>query len=90
MGGLSDVPDSLIGPVKQRDVRGHILLLARAFPNGPATYFDNDTTIQISQGLSWVASIHRIAGTSSSRKPAVPKVATYRILTQLGEYRGLF
>jgi hypothetical protein len=23
---------------------------------------------------------------SSSRKPAVPKVATYRILTQVGEY----
>ena len=27
---------------------------------------------------------------SSSRKLAVPKVATYRILTQLGEYRGWF
>src|SRR5215216_5190722 len=27
---------------------------------------------------------------SSSRKPAVPKVATYRILTQVGEYRGCF
>jgi hypothetical protein len=27
---------------------------------------------------------------SSSRKPAVPQVATYRILTQLGEYRGWF
>ena len=26
---------------------------------------------------------------SSSRKPAVPKVATYRILTQIGEYLGL-
>ena len=34
--------------------------------------------------------VHRITEKSSSRKPAVPKVATYRILTQLGEYRGWF
>src|SRR5215213_2110917 len=30
--------------------------------------------------------VQRIADKSSSRKPAVPKVATHRILTQLREY----
>src|SRR5215212_6151174 len=33
------------------------------------------------------AFIHQIAERSSSRNPAVPMVATYRILTQVGEYR---
>ena len=33
-----------------------------------------------------VASIRWIAEKSSSRQPAVLKVATYRILTQMGEY----
>jgi hypothetical protein len=34
--------------------------------------------------------MHHFSEKSSSRKPAVPKVATYRILTQLGEYLGLY
>ena len=33
-----------------------------------------------------VASIHRVAEKGSARKPAVPKVATQRILTQQREY----
>ena len=31
------------------------------------------------------SSIHRNAEESSSRKPTIPKVETYRILTQVGE-----
>ena len=34
------------------------------------------------------ASIHLNAEKSSSRKPAVPKVATYRITSHPGEYYG--
>src|SRR5215216_5613495 len=33
--------------------------------------------------------VHQTYEKSSSRKPAVSKVATYRILTQLSEYLGL-
>src|SRR5215212_11269651 len=35
--------------------------------------------------LPGLVSIHRASWKSSSRKPAVPKVATHRILTQVGE-----
>jgi hypothetical protein len=34
----------------------------------------------------WVTSIHADAEKNSSRKPAVPKVATYRITSHPGEY----
>ena len=35
-----------------------------------------------------IAFVHSDAEKNSSRKLAVPKVATYRILTQLREYQG--
>src|SRR5829696_3758202 len=71
-----------------REAKARVVAQERGSAEGkPTTFRQGEGSSGVSRSS---ALIHPIAEKSSSRKPAEPKVATYRITSHPGEYRAWF